>query len=71
MIIIKDNNEEGKSEMRRYMRSRMRNSRGYRGDYRTSTTSYKDEETYKEAYEAGWRDCEEEMESEDYRRSRR
>ena len=55
--------------MRSYMRSRMRNSRTYRGGYRTST-SYKDEESWKEGYEKGWKDCEEEMEQDEYRRSR-
>ena len=68
MIIIKDSNEESKSEMRQYMRSRMRNDRSYRGGYRTSTTRYKDEDSWKDGYEKGWKDCEEEMESEDYRR---
>lgn len=65
MIIIKDSNEESKSEMRSYMRSRMRNSRHYRGVYRTSTTQYKDEESWKDGYEKGWKDCEKEMESDD------
>lgn len=66
MIIIKDSNEESKNEMRHYMRSRMRSGRGYHS-YRTST-SYKDEDSWKDGYEKGWKDCEEEMESEDYRR---
>lgn len=67
MIIIKDNNEESKSEMRHYMRSRMRDNRNVA--YRTST-SYKEDESWKDGYEKGWKDCEEEMESEDYRRRR-
>lgn len=70
MIIIKDSNEESKSEMRHYMRNRMRSGKTYHGGYRTST-SYKEEENWKDGYEQGWKDCEEEMESEDYRRSRR
>lgn len=57
MIIIKDTNEENRQDMRSYMRSRMRSGRSYR----TSTTHYKDDDSWKDGYEKGWKDCEEEM----------
>lgn len=63
MIIINDKDGDNRHEMRTYMRSRMRvgNYRGSYG-YRTST-SYKDEESWKEGYEKGYKDACEDMKS--------
>lgn len=59
MIIINDRDGESRHEMRTYMRSRMRRGNGGY-NYRTST-NYKDEESWKEGYEKGYKDACEDM----------
>lgn len=65
-IVINDdkgNKEQMRSNMREQMR---RNYRSSGGGYHGESQSYRTEEAYREGYEHGWRDSEDE----EYRRER-
>ena len=65
MPLIVINDTESKEQMRSNMREQMRHSYRGGGNYRDG--KYRTEEAYKEGYEHGWKDSEEEH----YRRDSR